>query len=456
MILKVINPYNQEVCHEVACDRAEDRERKIRRAADAFADWRHVPLEERLAVIRQGLDYFERHRETIAAEITTQMGKPIREARGEFDGFFERAGHMLAVAPEVLAPEDLPPEPGLRRSIRHEPLGVVFDIAAWNYPLLIAVNVLVPALAAGNTVLLKHSARTPLCGQHFERAFAHRPGLVAHLVLNHDDTAAVIQDPRVGHVVFTGSVAGGRQIQNAVGGRFIGAGLELGGKDPAYVAADADLDFTVPAVVEGALYNAGQSCCGIERVYVHRDRYEDFLARALDAMTAYRPGDPMDPATTLGPLAERGALDRLEAQVRDAVDRGGRLLAGGRRLDDTLGNFFAPTLLADVPNTAAVMQAESFGPLLPVQPVADDREALARMNDSDYGLTASVWTRSHERAEWMAARLEAGTVYRNRCDYLDPGLPWSGRKDSGRGVSLSRHGFYQLTRTKSLNFRESD
>jgi acyl-CoA reductase-like NAD-dependent aldehyde dehydrogenase len=456
MILKVINPYSQEVCHEVACDRAEERERKVRRAADAFADWRHVPLEERLAVIRQGLDYFERHRETIAAEITTQMGKPIREARGEFDGFFERAGHMLAVAPEVLAPEDLPPEPGLHRSIRHEPLGVVFDIAAWNYPLLIAVNVLVPALAAGNTVLLKHSARTPLCGQHFERAFAHRPGLVAHLVLDHDDTAAVIQDPRVDHVVFTGSVAGGRQIQNAVGGRFIGAGLELGGKDPAYVAADADLDFTVPAVVEGGLYNAGQSCCGIERVYVHRDRYEDFLARALDAMTAYRPGDPMDPATTLGPLAERGALDRLEAQVRDAVDRGGRLLAGGRRLDDTLGNFFAPTLLADVPNTAAVMQAESFGPLLPVQPVADDREALARMNDSDYGLTASVWTRSHERAEWMAARLEAGTVYRNRCDYLDPGLPWSGRKDSGRGVSLSRYGFYQLTRTKSLNFRESD
>lgn len=456
MCLKVINPYSQAVYHEMAFDRPEALNRKILNALEAFRSWRRLPLAERIAIIREGLDYFDRHREPIAAEITAQMGKPIREARAELDGFFERANHMLAGAPEVLAPDVLPAKPGLERRIRHEPLGVVFDIAAWNYPLLIAVNVVVPALAAGNAVLLKHSARTPLCGGHFEKAWAHYPGLVNHLVLSHEDTAAVIRDPRVAHVVFTGSVTGGRHIQGLIGERFIGAGLELGGKDPAYVAGDADLAFAVANLVEGACYNAGQSCCAVERVYVHRDLYETFVAQAQEAINALRPGDPMDPATTLGPLADRGALERLEAQVRDAVQRGARLLTGGCRLKAQSGNFFAPTLLADVPNAAEVMQTESFGPILPVQSVTDDRQALEKMNDSRYGLTASVWTRSRQRADWLATRLEAGTVYQNRCDYLDPGLPWSGVKDSGRGVSLSPHGYYHLTRTKSLHFRDLD
>ena len=456
MRLKVTNPYSQVVYHEMAFDRPEDVDRKILEALEAFRNWRRLPLVERIAIIRKGLDYFDRHREPIAADITAQMGKPIREARAELDGFFERANHMLAAAPKALAPDALPAKPGLERHIRHEPLGVVFDIAAWNYPLLIAVNVVVPALAAGNAVLLKHSARTPLCGSHFEKAWSHYPGLVNHLVLSHEDTAAVIRDPRVAHVVFTGSVAGGRHIQGLIGDRFIAAGLELGGKDPAYVAADADLAFAVANLVEGACYNAGQSCCAVERVYVHRDLYEAFIDQAQDAISALRPGDPMDPATTLGPLADHRALDRLEAQIQDALQRGARLLVGGQRLKGRSGNFFAPTLLADVPNTAEVMQDESFGPILPLQPVTDDRQALARMNDSRYGLTASVWTRSRQRADWLATRLEAGTVYQNRCDYLDPGLPWSGVKDSGRGVSLSAYGYHHLTRTKSLHFRELD
>ncbi len=456
MRLKVINPFNQTVYHEMAFDRPEERDRKIHNAREAFRTWRRVPLSERIAIIQEGLDYFDRRREPIAAEITAQMGKPIREARAELDRFFERANHMLAAAPKVLAPDVLPAQPGLERCVWHEPLGVIFDIAAWNYPLLIAVNVVVPALAAGNSVLLKHSARTPLCGGHFEKAWSHYPGLVNHLVLSHEDTAAVIRDPRVDHVVFTGSVNGGRHIQGLIGERFIGAGLELGGKDPAYVAGDADLAFAAANLVEGACYNAGQSCCAVERVYVHRDLYEAFAAQAQAAINALRPGDPMNPSTTLGPLADRRALDRLESQVQDALQRGARLLAGGQRLRGRTGNFFAPTLLADVPNAAEVMQAESFGPILPLQAVIDDRQALERMNDSRYGLTASVWTRSRQRAEWLATRLEAGTVYQNRCDYLDPGLPWSGVKDSGRGVSLSPYGYYHLTRTKSLNFREGN
>ncbi|MDJ0887365.1 MAG: aldehyde dehydrogenase family protein [Desulfobacterales bacterium] len=454
MTLRITNPYDRKVIAELAFDDATRRESKLRQAEEAFNRWRFTPLDERIDIIRQGLDYFHRQRELIAAEITAQMGKPIREAHNEFNGFFERAEHMLDTAPAVLAPDVLPVQPGLERIVRHEPLGVVFDIAAWNYPLLIAVNVVVPALAAGNTVVLKHSARTPLCGRHFEKAFDHYPGLVNHLVLDHADTVAVVQDPRVAHVVYTGSVEGGRRIQQAAAGRFIGVGLELGGKDPAYVAADADLSFAVPLIVEGACYNAGQSCCAVERVYVHRDCYPDFITHAQTAMRAFRPGDPADPSTTLGPLADQGAVVRLEGQVRDAVARGARLVMGGGRCEGD-GQFFLPTLLADVPQTADVMQVESFGPVLPVQAVADDREALARMNASRYGLTASIWTRSRKRADWLAARLEAGTVYQNRCDYLDPGLPWSGVKDSGRGVSLSPYGYHHLTRTKSLHLRTS-
>jgi acyl-CoA reductase-like NAD-dependent aldehyde dehydrogenase len=430
-------------------------EEKIIAARAAFDPWRRVPLKERIAVVRRGLDYFRDHQEAIAADITRQMGKPIREAHNEFGSFFERAEYMLDIAEQTLAPEVLPAQDGFHRRIGREPLGLVLDIAAWNYPLVIAVNVVVPALVAGNAVLLKHSAKTPLCGEHFQKAFAHRPGLLTNLVLTHDQTLGLIRDSRIDHVVFTGSVNGGRHVHRAAAGRFIDVGLELGGKDPAYVAEDADLAFSVPRVVEGALYNAGQSCCAVERVYVHRRIYDAFLEQALEALRHFQPGDPMASETTLGPLADRSALAVLEDQVQDAVGRGARLLAGGKRPEGMPGNFYLPTLLADVDHDAAVMQEESFGPLLPVRAVADDAEALTLMNASRYGLTASVWTRSRERAEWFATRLDAGTVYQNRCDYLDPGLPWTGVKDSGRGSSLSHYGYYALTRPKSINFREA-
>ena len=454
MALRVLNPYDQSVCCELAYDSAAELEEKVRAAAAAAVSWRKVPLAERIEMVRSGLAHFQSDKDTIAADITAQMGKPIREAHRELDGFFERAEHMLAIAEDTLAPEELPPQDHLHRRIEREPLGVVLNIAAWNYPLLIAVNVVVPALVAGNSVLLKHSAKTPLCGTHFQEAFNLLPGLMTHIVLSHDQTLALIRDSRIDHVVFTGSVSGGRHIHQAAAGRFIDVGLELGGKDPAYVADDADLAFSVPNVVEGALYNAGQSCCAVERVYVHRKVYDAFLEQAADAMTRFQMGDPMDPATTLGPLADRTILDDLDRQVRDALQRGARLICGGRRLEGTRGNFYLPTLLADVDDHAEVMREESFGPLLPVRAVADDAEALAQMNASRYGLTASVWTQNRERAEWLAARLEAGTIYQNRCDYLDPGLAWTGIKDSGRGVSLSRYGYHALTRPKSIHFRE--
>ena len=456
MNLRVISPYDQSLVCELAFDEGPALERKVAAAHDAFLVWRRVPLAERITRVREGLERFRAAGEEIAGDVTRQMGKPIREARREVETCCARAEYMLSIAAETLAPEVLPAKEGFHLRIEHAPLGVVLDIAAWNYPLLIPVNVVVPALIAGNAVLLKHSAKTPLCGQHFERAFGSLEprGLVTSLVLTHDATAQLIADPRLGHVAFTGSVEGGRQVYREVAKRFLDAGLELGGKDPAYVAEDADLAFAVENVVDGACYNAGQSCCAVERVYVHRRHHDEFLARARALLEAYRLGDPLDEATTLGPLASRAALDLLEGQVDDALRRGAKLLFGGKRVPGTKGNFFPPTLLAGVPNDALAMQEESFGPLVPVLAVASDDEALERMNDSRYGLTASVWTRDRERAERFARDLEAGTVYQNRCDYLDPSLPWTGVKESGKGSTLSRYGFYGLTRRKSIHFRE--
>ena len=456
MALQVVNPFNQEVVCEVPLDQDAQVRAKVAAARSAFESWRRLPVDERLRRVQAGLERFRARADEIAREVTLQMGKPIREARREVQTFFERAEYMLAIAPEVLAPEILPEKEGLHRRIEHAPLGVVLDIAAWNYPLLIPVNVVVPALLSGNTVLIKHSARTPLCGDHFARAFADPeiPGVIASLNVDHEQTAALIADPRsVDYVAFTGSVPGGQAVYQTASCRVVDVGLELGGKDPAYVAEDALLDFTVEGVVDGACYNAGQSCCAVERVYVHRRLYDEFVTRARAVMQRYRLGDPLDERTTMGPLASRSALDLLERQVADAQRRGARMLLGGRRIPDTRGNFFPPTLLADVPNDAEVMQEESFGPLLPVRAVDSDEEALRLMNDTRFGLTASVWTRDRERADRMAAELRAGTIYQNRSDYLDPALPWTGVGESGTGSTLSQYGFYHLTRRRSIHFR---
>ncbi len=454
--LQVIDPFSGDVVVERAFDDGAVLEQKLAAAATAFERWRRVPLDARCRAVSDALAWFRAHKEEVAADVSRQMGKPIRQARAEVDGMLGRAEHMVSIAGEALAAEVLASgADGAVRRIEHAPLGVVLDVAAWNYPLLIAVNVVVPALLAGNAVLLKHSAKTPLCGEHFVRAFQGLgAGLVQSLVLDHPTTAKVVQDPRVAHVAFTGSVAGGRAVHQQVAGRFIDVGLELGGKDPAYVAADADLERSVAGVVDGACYNAGQSCCAVERVYVHAARYAEFLARARAELAAYALGDPMAEATTMGPLVSEAARDVVAAQVADAVARGARVLIGGTAPAGR-APFFQPTLLADCPPDSLAMREETFGPLLPVWPVADDDEALVLMNDSRYGLTASVWTSDRARAERFAAALDCGTVYQNRCDYLDPALPWTGVKDSGRGSTLSRWGFAHLTRRKAVYLRVS-
>jgi acyl-CoA reductase-like NAD-dependent aldehyde dehydrogenase len=453
--LRIESPATRQLVREVPFDTRAALDAKLDRAREAQRRWRMRSVAERVADLRGALEYFRRERETVARDITLEMGKPIAQARGEVDTLLSRAEYMLSIAPASLAPESPPAKAGFELRIAHEPLGVVLDIAPWNYPLIVPGNVIVAALAAGNAVVLKHSPKTPSAGAHFERALAALPerGVFANVIVPDSEAGALVVDPRIDFVAFTGSVRTGRGVYEAASRRLVGVGLELGGKDPAYVAEDADLDFAAANIVDGACYNAGQSCCAVERVYVHRRIYKEFLERARKVMEAYRIGDPLDESVTLGPLVDRGALEKVEAHVQDALLRGAHLECGGRRAPDLAGFFYEPTLLADCPDDADTMREETFGPVMPVHSVESDDEAVARMNDSRFGLTASVWTRAPARAERFARDLEAGTVFQNRCDYLDPSLPWTGVKESGLGSTLSRFGFLHLTRLKSLHFR---
>ncbi len=453
----VDDPFTGDVACAVELTDAESTDRAIEAARRAAKEFRKTSIDERIALTTRALAAFEARAGEIASDITKQMGKPLSQARGEIGGMAGRWRHMQEIAGASLADIVLPRKEGFERRIRKEPLGVVLDLPAWNYPLLTAVNALVPAILAGNAVVVKHSPRTPLCGEHFARAFAEAgapSGLVQAIFLDYEGTERLVGDSRIDHVLFTGSVHGGHRIQAAANERFLHVGLELGGNDPAYVADDCDLEKTIENVVDGAIYNAGQSCCAVERVYVHASVYEKFVAAAEPLVRAYVLGDPRDESTTLGPIAQPWHPKELDGFVADALAKGGKLVVGGKTATAAgKGRFFEATLLRDVPQDAELMRRESFGPILAVTQVESDEEALAKMNDSRLGLTASVWTKDAERAARMARELEFGTVYMNRCDALDPALPWTGMKDSGRGVTLSALGFDALTRPKALHFR---
>jgi acyl-CoA reductase-like NAD-dependent aldehyde dehydrogenase len=453
----VDNPFTGDVATSLPYTSPAQLDAALERARKATRALRAMRVEERVALVLRACEAMEKRTEQIARDITRQMGKPLSQARGEVAGMAGRLRHMASIAAESLADVLLPPKEGFERRIAKEPLGVVLDLPAWNYPLLTAVNAVAPAVLAGNAVLVKHSPRTPLCGEHFARAFAEAgapEGTVQAIFLDYPHTEKLVGDARIDHVLFTGSVLGGHKIQAAAKERFLHIGLELGGNDPAYVAPDCDFDKAVENIVDGAMYNAGQSCCAVERVYVHQSLYERFVAAVEPLVRAYVLGDPEHDTTTMGPIAQPWHPAELHAFVQDATAKGAKLVCGGRPTQvNGRGRFFEPTLLRDVSPTARVMNEESFGPLLPIAPVASDEEALERMNASRLGLTASVWTSDRERADRMARRLEAGTVYMNRCDSLDPALPWSGVKDSGRGVTLSALGFDALTRPKALHYR---
>lgn len=455
--LTVINPFTEEAALTLPSLGLDEVDGVVRRAREAYRGWRGSSFAERTALCNAFIAAFEKMRDKVAADITMQMGKPLQQAKNEVGGLIERATYMTSIAEETLQDEWLPDKPKFKRYIRHEPLGVVFDIAAWNYPLLIAVNVVVPAVLAGNAVLIKHSSKTPLCAQAFEEAFkeAGAPGgLVQAVVADHEVTEAIIQHPGVDHVGFTGSVQGGREVNRSAAGRFIEVGLELGGKDPAYVCADAPFEFSVENCVDGAFYNAGQSCCAIERIYVEKAIYDDFVEAFAAKTREYKLGDPMDAATTIGPLASKSVPAFLEEQVEAAVAAGGRLVVSPTEFDTpSQGWFYAPAVVADAPQDSSLMQEESFGTVIGILPVSGDEEAVRLMNDSEYGLTASIWTSDEARAIRIGEQVETGTFYMNRCDYLDPALPWCGVKDTGRGATLSRYGLLGLTRLKSMHLR---
>lgn len=428
-------------------------------ARKAQAEWARVPVAERARVLSRAVDAMLAMREEIGPELSRQMGRPVRYAGGELNGFEERARYMIAIAGSALAPVVPEAKAGFRRYVAREPVGLVLTVAPWNYPYLTAVNSVVPALMAGNAVLLKHAAQTLLVGDRFQAAMdqAGLPrGLFRALALSHEATLALIRSGAVDQVCFTGSVAAGRTIEQAAAGTFAGVGLELGGKDPAYVRPDANLAHAVENLVDGSYFNSGQCCCGIERIYVHADVYERFLDGFVALTRTYVLDDPLDPATTLGPMAQ----PRLAATVRDHIAEA--RAKGARALIDTTAfgrdvpgsSYLAPQVLVDVDHSMKVMMEETFGPVVGIMKVKDDAEAVRLMNDSPYGLTASIWTRDMDAAERLGARVETGTVYMNRCDYLDPGLAWTGVKDTGRGATLSRVGYESLTRPKSYHLRE--
>ncbi len=456
--LKTISPVDGRVCAERALATAAEIDAILERARAAQRPWRATPLAERAVLLERFCGEFERRGAGIAEGLAWQMGRPIRFAPSEVRGTLERARYMIGAAAGALADFDAGPKPGFRRFIRREPLGVVFTVAAWNYPYLIAVNSVVPALMAGNAVVLKHSAQTPLAAEVFAECFA-AAGLPAGVfqVLNasHADTERMIGDARVDFVAFTGSVAGGRAVQRAAAERFVGVGLELGGCDPVYVRADADLRHAVENIVDGAYFNSGQSCCGLQRIYVHESLYAPFTQAAIELIRQYRLGDPLDPQTTLGPLVRTAAADGVRAQVRAALAAGARAAIDEREFPLSRAGtpYLAPQLLLDAPADSVVMREEIFGPVAGVARVANDAEAIARMNDSAFGLTAAVWTRDAAAAERLGGEIETGTFFMNRCDYLDPALAWVGVKDSGRGCTLSVVGYEHLTRPKSFHLR---
>ena len=433
-------------------------ERALQAARMAQREWVRVPLAERCAAMLRFLEAMRAQNDEVTRELAVQMGRPVRYG-GEFRSFEERVRSMVEIAAEALAPVVPAVKDGFTRYIRRDPLGLILTVAPWNYPYLTAVNTVVPGLIAGNAVILKAASQTILTGERFQAAMdrAGLPqGVFQHLVLGHDDTAKILSGGHVDHVSFTGSVEGGRAIERAAAGTFTSIGLELGGKDPAYVRADADVGHAVENLVDGAFFNSGQSCCGIERIYVHESIWGQFVDGFSALTRQYVLGDPLDQASTLGPMAAARFAEVVRRQTAQALAKGAKAhidsTAFARNRDGT--PWLAPQVLTGVDHGMDVMMEESFGPVVGLMKVAGDEEALRLMNDSPYGLTASVWTRDQAAAERIGSGIETGTVYMNRCDYLDPGLAWTGVKDTGRGASLSRIGYEMLTRPKSFHLRK--
>ena len=430
----------------------------VARARAAQKPWAARPLAERIALVKAGVANLNAMKDKVIEELAWQMGRPTRFG-GEFGGVNARTDYMSDIAADTLAPAMVEDSATFRRYIAREALGVVFIVAPWNYPYLTTINTLVPALIAGNSVVLKHASQTMLVGERLAEAF-HAAGIPAdvfqNVVLDHATTESLIAARAFNFVNFTGSVAGGKAMERAAAGSFTPLGLELGGKDPGYVRADANLDAAVDTLMDGAMYNAGQCCCGIERIYVHDSLYDAFVEKSVAWVNALKLGNPFDAASTLGPMANKRFASVVRDQIAEAVAQGAKSLIDPANFPaDDGGAYLAPQVLVNVDHSMRVMREESFGPVVGIMKVRDDAEALRLMNDSPYGLTASIWTQDYDTVAALGAQVETGTVFMNRADYLDPALCWTGCKDTGRGGSLSYLGFHSVTRPKSYNLKKA-
>ncbi len=457
--VKITSPIDGSIYAERPVASDKDINAAVERAKAAQVDWARTPVAERCKYMLAMLEALVAMSDEIVPEIAWQMGRPVRYG-GEFGGVKERVGYMVEIAEQALKPVMASnPKEGFRRYVKKEPLGVVIVIAPWNYPYLTAVNTIVPALIAGSTVILKHAAQTLLVGERFAKAFekAGLPkGVFQNIVMNHTQTEKLLASGKIDHVNFTGSVAGGRAIEKAAAGTFMTLGLELGGKDPAYVLPDAKMDHAVANLVDGTFYNSGQCCCGIERVYVHEKVYDEFVEGFITETRNYVVGNPLDQATTMGPMAQARFADLIREQKAEALRKGAVAHINMKVDKDVAGSpYLAPEVLTNVDHQMSVMREESFGPIVGIVKVRNDEEAIALMNDSPYGLTASIWTRDTDHAQAIGDRVETGTVFMNRCDYLDPALVWTGVKDTGKGAALSAIGYDNLTRPKSFHLREA-
>lgn len=436
-----------------------DIERVLVAAEAARVRWRATPIAERARLVVAMVVYLESCINRVAEELTWQMGRPISQSPNEIlRGYQERARYMASIAESCLTDIAVPQTPGWSKFIRRVPVGTVLVIAPWNFPYLTAVNSIVPALLAGNTVVLKPAPQTMLVAERMQEAFdaaGFPPGVFQHLHATHDDVSRMIVDRRINGVVFTGSVSGGAAIERAAAGRFIPVGTELGGKDPAYVRSDADLDSAVAGCVDGSFFNSGQSCCAVERIYVHRSRFDDFVDGFVATTRDYVLGNPFEAITSIGPMVSVKSAEFVRSQIADARSAGAKVLVSEEHFAASRPGtaYLGPSVLVDVDHSMTVMSEESFGPVIGIMSVESDDEAVALMNDSSYGLTASIWTRDEEIAIALGQRIETGTVFMNRCDYVDPVLAWTGVKETGNGIGLSSVGFDAYLRPKSFHLR---
>uniref|UniRef100_A0A2A4YZR9 Aldehyde dehydrogenase n=1 Tax=OCS116 cluster bacterium TaxID=2030921 RepID=A0A2A4YZR9_9PROT len=457
--LTCISPIDGSVYAEREIQSAAEITAIVGKARDAQKAWAAVAIVDRVKIVEAAIAALEAMNDEIVLELAHLMGRPVRYG-GEIGGVKERAYHMTSIGEASLQPTVIEDSDDFSRYIAKEPVGVVLVIAPWNYPFLTAVNSIVPALVAGNAVVLKHSTQTLIAGERFAQAFEQAglpAGLFSNIFVSHDITSELLKARTFDFINFTGSVGGGKQIERAAAGTFVGVGLELGGKDPGYVRADANVDTAVDTLIDGAMFNSGQCCCGIERIYVHESLFDEFVAKAKAIVEGYVLGNPLDEATTLGPMAHKRFADEVRAQISEALAAGATSVIDRTRFTRDNGEdaYLAPEILVNVDHSMRVMKDESFGPVVGIMKVSSDAEAIELMNDSEFGLTASIWTQDAAAAADIGRQIETGTIFMNRCDYLDPALCWTGCKDTGRGISLSAFGYDSVTRAKSYHLKKN-